>query len=343
MRGYATRFFLLVCVISLVACLMPAPSSAAESVIRLKYASFMPPLHPITQLSDQWCKELEKRTNGRVKVAFFPAGTLVSANQTYDGVVKGIVDIGWSIMSYTPGRMPLSEVIVLPLGYKSGAQATRMSNAFYQKFKPKEYDDVKLFYLHAHGPGFFHTKGPVNKIEDLKGLRIKSDANTSKVVAGAGATPTTMPMLETYDALKRGLADGVLLPIETLKGWKFGEPCKYTYINHGNAYANGFFIAMNKERWNALPKDIQQIIDKLNEEWFEKQAKLWSWVDEDGLEFAKKTGQIIVNASADEEAKMTARMTPLLDAYVKSMKEKGLPGDEVLKWCQDYLKNAPAN
>jgi TRAP-type C4-dicarboxylate transport system substrate-binding protein len=257
--------------------------------------------------------------------------------------VKGIVDVGLSIMSYTPGRMPLSEVIVLPLGYKTGGQATRMANAFYQKFRPKEYDDVKLFYLHAHGPGFFHTKTPVNKIEDLKGLRIKSDANTSKVVTAAGATPTTMPMLETYDALKRGLADGVLLPIETLKGWKFGEVCKYTYINHGNAYGNGFFIAMNKEKWNSLPKDIQQIVDKLNEEWFQKQAKLWTDVDVEGLDFAIKTGQKIVYATPEEEAKMKERMNPILDAYVKSMKEKGLPGEEVLKWCQDYLKTAPAN
>ena len=157
MRSYARAFFLAVCVVSLVACLLPAPSSAAD-VIRLKYANFSPPTHGLSVLSDQWCKELEKRTDGRVKVAYFPAGTLVSANQTYDGVVKGIVDIGFSIMSYTPGRMPLSEVIVLPLGYKTGAQATRMANAFYNKFKPKEYDDVKLFYLHAHGPGFFHTK-----------------------------------------------------------------------------------------------------------------------------------------------------------------------------------------
>jgi len=218
-----------------------------------------------------------------------------------------------------------------------------MANAFYHKFRPKEYDDVKLFYLHAHGPGFFHTKTPVNKIEELKGLRIKSDANTSKVVTAAGATPTTMPMLETYDALKRGLADGVLLPIETLKGWKFGEVCKYTYVNHGNAYGNGFFIAMNKEKWNSLPKDIQQIIDKLNEEWFEKQAKLWTDVDVEGLDFAIKTGQKIVYATPEEEAKMRERMKPVLDAYVKSMKEKGLPGEEVLKWCQDYLKTAPAN
>jgi TRAP-type C4-dicarboxylate transport system substrate-binding protein len=343
MKAYRIGSLLVVCIFALLACFLPTSGFAAEPVVKLKYATFFPPTHPHSLLHAEWCKELEKRTNGRVTTAFFPAGTLVSANQTYDGVVKGIVDIGLSIMSYTPGRMPLSEVIVLPLGYKSGAQATRMANAFYQKFKPKEYDDVKLFYLHAHGPGFFHTKTPVNKIEELKGLRIKSDANTSKVVAAAGATPTTMPMLETYDALKRGIADGVLLPIETLKGWKFGEVCKYTYENWGNSYANGFFVAMNKEKWNSLPKDIQQIMEKLNGEWFEKQAKLWSDIDDEGRVFAMKAGQKIVKAPPDEEAKMKKLMQPILDAYVKSMKEKGLAGEEVLKWCQDYLKNTPAN
>lgn len=342
MKNCVLRIFLCLCVMALVVGFVPKSGVAADLVFKLKFATFFPPTHPHSLLHADWCKEVEKRTGGRVTVAFFPAGTLVSANATYDGVVKGVVDIGLSIMSYTPGRMPLSEVIVLPLGYKTGGQATRMANAFYQKFKPKEYDDTHVFYLHAHGPGFFHTKNPVNKIDELKGLRIKSDANTSKVVAAAGATPTTMPMLETYDALKRGLADGVLLPIETLKGWKFGEVCKYTYENPGNSYANGFFVTMNKEKWAALPKDIQEIINKLNQEWFEKQANLWTSIDDEGREFAIKNGQKIVMASPEEQAVMKQKMQPILDAYVASMKEKGLPGEEVLKWCLDYLKTAPA-
>jgi TRAP-type C4-dicarboxylate transport system substrate-binding protein len=100
---------------------------------------------------------------------------------------------------------------------------------------------------------------------------------------------------------------------------------------------------MNKEKWNSLPKDIQQIIDKLNGEWFEKQAKLWTAVDEEGREFVTKTGHKVTKATAEEETRMRERMKPILDAYVKSMKEKGLPGEEALKWCQDYLKTAPVN
>ena len=341
MKGCFVKGFLMFCALSLLSFIFAAPSPAAEQVIRLKYSNFLPPTMAQSLLIDQWCKELEKRTNGRVKVMHFPGGTLTPAAQTYDGIVKGITDIGLSILSYTPGRVPLSEIIPLPLGYKSGYQASHMANAYYKKFKPKELDDVKVFFLMGPGPFIFHTKNPVNKIDDLKGLRIKSDANTSKIVLAAGATPTTMPMSETYDALKRGLAEGILLPVETLKSYKFSDVTHYTYQIYGSANTNSFFVAMNKQKWNSLPKDIQQIIDKLNEEWFEKHAKYWSEMDKEGYDFAIKAGHKFLKATPEDEAKMRERVKPVLDAYVKDMKAKGLPGDEVLKFCLDFLKTAP--
>lgn len=303
----------------------------------------MPPAHPLSALCEQWGKDLEKKTNGRVKVVYFPAGTLVNANQMYDGVVKGIIDIGWSVVSYTPGRMPLTEVFDLPLGFKSGVQATRTANAFIQKFNPKEYNDVKLFYLHSHGPGGFHSKTPVNRMEELKGLRFKGDGNTSKIIAAAGGTPTTIPMLELYDSLKRGVADGAFIPIEGLKGWKLGEILHYTYYNNGTAYSNPFFVAMNKEKWKSLPKDIQQTIDELDKEYVLKTGKLWDELDAEAIDFVTKRGHKITKATQAEEATMRERQKPLLDAYVKNTKAKGLPGDEVLRWVQAYLKTAAGN
>ena len=327
--------------IALFSCAVAAPAFAAEPVVSLKYSNFLPPLHAHSVLIDQWCKELEKRTDGRVKVRQFAGNTLTTANQTYDGVVKGITDIGLSILSYTPGRMPLTEVLTLPLGVKSGYQASHLANAYYKKFKPKELDDVKIFFLMGPGPFIWHSKTPVAKMEDLKGMRFKSDANTSKIVAAAGATPTTMPMSETYDAMKRGLAEGVLNPIETLKGWKFSDVAGYTWENYGGANTNSFFVAMNKEKWNALPKDIQQIIDKLNEEWFEKHAKMWNQIDDEAREFSLKKGHKFAKASPQDEAKMREQMKPVFDAYVGDMKAKGLPGDETLKFALDFVKNAP--
>lgn len=98
-----------------------ASALAQEKTLKLKYSNFFPPVHPISKLSEEWCKAIEKATEGRVTFSYFPGSTLTPPMQTYDSVVKGIVDVGQSLLAYSPGRLPLSGVLTLPLGYKSGA------------------------------------------------------------------------------------------------------------------------------------------------------------------------------------------------------------------------------
>ena len=142
--------------------------------VTLKYTNFFPAPHKHSLLAEQWGVEVEKRTNGRVKVIYYPAATLTPATQTYDSVVKGIADVGMSCQAYTRGKFPLSEVIDLPLSYRSGLVATRMTNEFLKKFQPKEYDETQVMFLHAHGPGLLHTKKPVTKLEEMKGLKVRA-------------------------------------------------------------------------------------------------------------------------------------------------------------------------
>lgn len=310
--------------------------------VEMTYSIFFPATHGNTILATEWAKEIEKRTNGAVKINMFPGATLTPADQCYDGVVKGISDIGMSVVSYVKGRFPLSEVTDLPLGYKSGKQVTNLMNAYFEKFKPKEFDDVKMMYVHGHGPGILHTcKKPVEKLEDLKGMKIRCTGTSMKVAAALGATPVAMPQTETYDALQRGVAEGVLSPIETLKGWKFAEVVKYTTQNFGSAYSIMFFVAMNKKKWEALPKDVQETIEKINKEWIVKTGEGWDKFDKEGTEYALSKGNKIIPLSKEEDARWAAQMKPVFDEYVKSMKEKGLPGEEALKFCQEWLKQHP--
>ncbi|MBI4960309.1 MAG: TRAP transporter substrate-binding protein DctP, partial [Desulfovibrio sp.] len=211
MHKFAGKLARVLTLMAVAALPLARPAKAAD-VIKLKYATFMPPTHPMSLLSEQWGKELEKRTNGRVQVSFVPGGTLVSANQTYDSVVKGVVDVGWSVVAYTQGRMPLTEGFLLPLGFKSAVQATRVLDAYYTKFRPKEFDDVKILYLHTHGPADIHSKKAITRLDDLKGLRIKGNGDNARILAALGAVATTMPMLELYDSIKRGVAEGAFLP-----------------------------------------------------------------------------------------------------------------------------------
>jgi TRAP-type C4-dicarboxylate transport system substrate-binding protein len=98
------------------------------------------------------------------------------------------------------------------------------------------------------------------------------------------------------------------------------------------------FVVMNKDKWNALPTDIQKIIEKVNEEWIERQGKGWDEIEKRGRDFTLKLGNKIISLSKEENERWAKAVRPLLDDYVKSMREKGLPGEEALKFCQDYVK-----
>lgn len=337
-KDLGVTFLLLAFMVGLLC--VPVPGvSAAEKVITLNYANFFPAPSPHSVLVEQWGKEIEKRTNGRVKITFFHGGTLAPAAQIYDSTVQGIADMGFSVLAYTRGKFPLTEVIDLPLGLSSGVTATKLINAYYKKFQPKEFDEVKVLYLHAHGPGLIHTtKKLVTKLEDLKGMKIRATGLASKIVLALGAAPVGTTMPETYDALRTGVAEGAMAPFMALKDFRWGELISYSIENYGSSYSVGFFVVMNKNKWNALPPDIQKIFTQVNEEYVDKVGALWDQTDKDGITFIKSKGVKLVPLSKEEDARWAKAVRPLLDDYVTAMKAKGLPGDQALKFCLDFIK-----
>ena len=306
--------------------------SSAHAQIKLNYSIFFPAPHKHAVVATEWAKEIEKKTNGKVQITMFYGGTLTPADKCYDGVVKGISDIGFSVFAYTRGKFPLTEVSDLPLGIKTGLVATKVINDYYKKFKPRELDEVQVMYLHGHGPGILHSKKEVTKLEDVKGMKIRCTGMAAKIVQALGATPVAMPMGETYDALRRGVVDGSMAPYEELQGWKWGEVVKYSVENWGASYSAGMFVVMNKDKWNSLPPDIQKIIEQVNEEYIEKQGKTWDEIEKAGRDFTISRGNKIISFLQDENLRWEKAVKPLLDEYVKNMENKGLPGDVVLSF-----------
>ena len=313
--------------------------SAQEKEVTLRFSTFFPPTHQNAKITEEWCKEVEKRTNGKVKARQYAGGTLTPAAQTYDSVVGGVVDVGNIVLGYTMGKFPLSEVLDYPIGIPSGSVATGMMNAYYEKFKPKELDEVKIMYLHSVGPGNLHTRSkPVAKLEDLKGLKIRTYGPNAKMMTMLGAAPVAMPMGDAYDAISKGVVDGGLWAYEALQGWKIGEVVKYTTEIPRLCYGSVFVVAMNKAKWNSIPPEQQKIIEQINKEWVEKQAKVWDDIDAEGKAWILQRGNQISRLSPEEMNRWVAEAQPLFDEYVKNMKAKGLPGDEVLKFARDYLQ-----
>jgi TRAP-type C4-dicarboxylate transport system substrate-binding protein len=321
------------------ALVLGAALPAAAKTVTLTYSIFFPATHGHTILATEWAQEVEKRTAGAVKINIFPGATLTPADQSYDGVVKGISDLAMGVLSYVKGRFPLSEVIDLPLGYQSGLQATRLCNAYYAKFQPKELSDTKVMYLHGHGPGILHTKEAVSKLEELKGLKIRCTGTSAKIVKALGATPVAMPQTETYDALQKGLVQGTLTPIESLKGWKFAEVLSSTTRNLGSSYSVAFFVVINKNKWEALPKPVQEAIEQVNREWIDKTGQAWDRFDQAGTQFTLARGNKVIDLPPEEDQRWARLMQPVLDEYVAATQARGLPGQEALSFCQQWLKD----
>ncbi|MCK9230248.1 MAG: TRAP transporter substrate-binding protein [Syntrophales bacterium] len=296
----------------------------------LNYSVFFPPTHGQALAAADWAKEIEKRSEGAIRINLFPGGTLTPAGQTYDGVVQGISDLGMSCFAYTPGRFPVMEALDLPMGYPDGMTATRVANEFFRSMNPRELADVKVLLIHAHGPGLLHTKKPVRTLNELKGLKIRSTGLSEKVTRALGAVPVGMPQGETYEALQKGVVEGTFAPIETLKGWKQAEVIKYTTETTAIGYTTAMFVVMNLKKWNALSPDIRQIFDDVSAEWIERHGAVWDREDEEGRSYTLGLGNEIIPLSQEESGQWTEAVRPVLDEYADTVRSQGIDGEAAL-------------
>ena len=297
----------------------------------MTYSIFFPASHGQAKAGEDWAREIEKRTNGRVKINVLAGGTLTPADQCFDGVVKGISDIGMSVFAYTRGRFPLMEALDLPLGYPNGRTATRVANEFFKKFNPKELEGVKVLYIHAHGPGLLHTKAPVATLEQLKGMKIRSTGLSAKIVTALGAVPVAMPQGQTYESLQKGVVEGTFAPIETLKGWKQAEVVKSTTDSSGIGYTTAMFVVMNLKKWKPLPADVQKIMEEASGQWIDVHGKAWDDLDEEGRKYTLSLANKFVSLSGVENSRWKKAVRPIIDDYIKEVSAKGLPAQQALK------------
>lgn len=319
--------------------------NAAEPAkqIELRFATFLPQYNPNCQIWVSFAKELERRSNGRVKVVFYPAETLGKAKDHYNMAVTGIADMSTAIMGYTPGRFPQAEVLELPIAWPSAKVASRVCWEIYDKHLRKEFSDVHVIAMAATDPSQIQTsKRPVHKVADMKGLRLRTgNPRMVEMVRSWGASPINITTADTYDALQKGMIDGVFINYSSLGDFKLHEQLRYyTSVGAGAAVAIG---QMSLKAWNSLPPDIQKLVDELGGarqstlmgEVFDKSAKTFLG------EAAKRGGKVYALSDSDRTAFM-AKTKPIIDAWIANTEKKGLPGrklyEDVVALVDKYSK-----
>jgi TRAP-type C4-dicarboxylate transport system substrate-binding protein len=289
---------------------------------------------------EQFCKDVGEQTGGKIKIDFYAGGTLLSAPAMYQGIIDGVADIGYAPIHYTAGRFAVTEVITSTLGWPSAWVGAHVANEFYNKFKPAEWDDTKVLWIHANEPKVIYTKKAVRTLEDLKGLTIRAPGSPGDIITALGATPAPTPTSEMADAISKGVIDGAFLPYETLKTFKTADVVDYITACWNIGSTDCFYLVMNKDAYKKLDTlpEAKAVFDRLCGQYFEYFAGLvWNQIDFAGLDYAEGLGVQVIELSAAEAARWEAAAAPAVEKYRTAMVGKGYSAAEVQGWI-DFIK-----
>ena len=323
-----------------------AVAQPALAQTTLTMSSWVSPQHHLTaNVLQGWATEVEKATNGRVKFTMLPKHPSAPPG-TFDAVRDGLVDLSFVTASYTPARHILPLMPELPgSGETALINSVAYSRIYWKHFhKLGEYKGVKLLGVFTHGPGQMFTKKPVKSIADVQGLKIRTGGGIAEKVARAlGASAFVKPAPESYELLSSGVADGVFFPLESIISFKLDTVLEQATLFPGGMYSSAFGFFMNEDKWNKLPRQDQEAIEKISGEHIARLAgNSWDEADRKGMEALKKSGVKIVNANPEFVAEVKKRSAPIVDEWIQAANAKGVDGARMLAEFHDELKKVAA-
>ncbi|AKH41511.1 TRAP-type C4-dicarboxylate transport system substrate-binding protein [Altererythrobacter atlanticus] len=265
------RLLLLLAALLLTACARDVP----EQVTELTYATPYPPSHPFSRADQRWIDFVEEESQGRLVIRPIWSGALLSADMSMEELRHGVADIGLITPIYVRGG---THLLRIQTGFYSGADSVESQVALYRCLEARipqisrELDGLKV--LAVQGgllPGILTRGKRVEQLSDLRGLRIRAPTELLAVLQNLGADPVNMPMGEVYSALAKGVIDGVIAPLDTLRALHLAEVTDYFYdlrVPRGAYPAR----AMGLERWRQLEPWQRDLLERSVAAWEEALA-----------------------------------------------------------------------
>lgn len=311
-------------------------STAFAQDVTLKLHQFLPAQANVPKLVlDVWADKVEADSAGRIKVERYPSMQLGGKPpELMDQAIDGIADVVWTVVGYTPGRYPSTEVFELPFMTNGAASA---SCAYWKMFethmKDTEFKDVHIVGTWVHGPGMIHANKEIRVPGDLDGVKIRGGSRmVNELLTQLGATPVGMPVPAVSEALSKGVIDATTIPWEVTAALKVPELVKnHTEFTGGALYNITFVLAMNKDKYESMPDDLKAVIDANSGLDFSVFAGTTQEAsDGPAREAAVALGNNIVTLTEEETAVWREAAQPIYAKWVEDMKGKGIDGQAMI-------------
>ena len=309
-------------------------SSAAVHAepIALRLHTHVPPASGSYKNLQSWAQKIEKESDGRLLIRIFGSNQLGGkAEDIYDQVRSGTVDIGWTLPGYKGGLFPTTSVFELPF---IGAEASITSQAlddYARKWGRAEWGAVHPIVFHSAGVSVLHLKTrPVEKLADFKGLKIRTPSRiATAALAALGATPVLIPGLRSTEALQRDVVDGVVTPWSIAYAIRTIDAARFHTENH--LHGPTLAMIMNKKAYAALPADLKRVIDANSGRWLAKKfGAKWTQDDQRGRDRAEALHHPVAVIGDTEAARWRKATRPVYENWIKEMDNRGLPGRQMI-------------
>lgn len=318
------------------------PSLAQE--VTLKLHQFLPPQANVPKkILDVWADKVEADSGNRIKIERYPSMQLGGKPpELIDQAIDGVADIIWTVVGYTPGRFPRTEVFELPFMMTT---AEPVSRAFWDMFdrymKDEEFKDVHIIGTWVHGPGLIHADKPVRAPSDLNGMKLRGASRTvNMLLAELGAESVGMPVPAVPEALSKGVINGTTIPWEVTAALKVPELVEnHTEFTGKALYSVTFVLAMNKARYDSLPDDLKKVMDDNSGMEFSAFAgRTMEAADGPSRELAVKAGNSIITLTEEETAVWQAAAEPVYEKWIADMDSKGFDGKALIEEAQMLIE-----
>ena len=250
--------------LALVCCCAVSIAGAESRPTRLIYASPYSPSHPFSRADQTWINWVEQASSGNLHIMAVWSGSLISSDQSLLEIRHGVADIGLISPIYERGG---THLIRVQTGFYGGAKTYEQQVALYRCLAAvtpqyeRELEGLKVLAIQGGAlAGILTCDRPIHTLDDLKGLRIRVPTELLRVMGDLGVDAVSAPMGDVYSALTKGILDGVVAPLDTLKSLHFAEVVDYftrLEVPRGAYPAR----AIGLKRWKSLSDAQRKILE----------------------------------------------------------------------------------
>ncbi len=296
--------------------------SEAKTVMKLGHYANAD--HPGNKAAQMFAEGVQKRTNGEITVELYPNNELGNPPEVLEQNVLGVIDMSLPTQGQLAKYSKKFGCVMLPFAYSGYDQAYKVLDGPFAKWSDKDLEDAGLVFLANWEWGFRHLTNsvrPVNKPEDVKGLKIRTppELSNQSAMEALGATVQTIQFSELPMALKQGVVDGQENPISVIYAYKIYETQKYLALT-GHTY-NCMVHVMSKKTWDKLTPEQQKIVREESKKAGDYMRKTLRDAEADQI---KKLEELGMKVTRPDVSKFKAKMGPAYERMKASVGAENL-------------------